>query len=109
MDATGLDGKDHPVKGDPNSDSRSYARKGIHELDFVVKKDTKVTTTGRIVVSDDGKSRTVTARGIDATGKKFDELLAHYDTSWNGIQLYLSYFRVSKISTGRDLGHKHHP
>ena len=66
-----FDGKDYPVKGDPNSDSRSYARKGIHELDFVVKKGTKVTTTGRIVVSDDGKSRTVTTRGTVATGKKF--------------------------------------
>jgi hypothetical protein len=66
-----FDGKDYPVKGDPNSDSRSYTRKGIEELDFAVKNGTKVTTTGRIVVSDDGKSRTVTARGTDATGKKF--------------------------------------
>jgi hypothetical protein len=66
-----FDGKDYPVKGDPNSDSRSYTRKGIHELDFVVKKGTKVTSTGRIVASDDGKSRTVTTRGTDATGKKF--------------------------------------
>ena len=66
-----FDGKDYSVKGDSNSDSRSYTRKGIHELDFVVKKGTTVTTTGRIVVSDDGKSRTVTARGIDANGKKF--------------------------------------
>ncbi len=33
-----FDGKDYPVKGDPNSDSRSYTRKGIHELDFMVKK-----------------------------------------------------------------------
>ena len=66
-----FDGKDYPVKGDPNQDSRSYKRKGIHELDFRVKKGTKVTTTGRIVVSDDGKSRTVTARGTDAKGKEF--------------------------------------
>jgi hypothetical protein len=66
-----FDGKDYPVKGDPNSDSRSYTRKGIHELDFAMKNGAKVTTSGRIVVSDDGKSRTVTARGIDAKGKKF--------------------------------------
>jgi hypothetical protein len=66
-----FDGKDYPVKGDPNSDSRSYTRKGIHELDFVVKKGTTVTTSGRIVVSDDGKSRTVTSTGTDANGKKF--------------------------------------
>ena len=66
-----FDGKDYPVKGDPNQDSRSYKRKGIHELDFQLKKGTKVTTTGRIVVSDDGKSRTVTSHGTDAQGKKY--------------------------------------
>jgi hypothetical protein len=66
-----FDGKDYPVKGDLNQDSRSYKRNGIHELDFQVKKGTNVTTTGRIVVSDDGKSRTVTSRGTDAQGKKY--------------------------------------
>jgi flagellar basal body rod protein FlgG len=66
-----FDGKYYPVKGDPNSDSRSYTRKGIHELDFTVKNGTMVTTAGRIVVSDDGKSRTVTSSGTDAQGKKF--------------------------------------
>jgi hypothetical protein len=66
-----FDGKDYPVTDDPNSDSRSYKRKGIHELDFTVKKGTRVTTTGRIVVSDDGKGRTVTTRGTDAQGRAF--------------------------------------
>ena len=66
-----FDGKYYPVKGDPNSDSRSYTRKGIHELDFAMKNGTMVTTTGRIVASDDGKSRTVTSSGTDAQGKKF--------------------------------------
>jgi len=66
-----FDGKYYPVAGDANSDSRSYTRKGIHELDFTVKNGTKITTTGRIVVSDDGKSRTVTSSGTDAQGKKF--------------------------------------
>jgi hypothetical protein len=66
-----FDGKDYPVKGDSNQDSRSYKRKGIHELDLLVKKGTQVTTTGRIVVSDGGKSRTVTSHGTDAQGKKY--------------------------------------
>jgi hypothetical protein len=72
-----FDGKDYPVKGDPTSDSRSYTRKGIHELDFVVKNGTKVTMTGRIVASDDGKSRTVTAHGTNAQGKKFKSTTAY--------------------------------
>jgi hypothetical protein len=66
-----FDGKDYPVKDDPSSDSRSYKRVGVEELDFTVKKGTKVTTAGTIVVSDDGKSRTVIAHGTDAQGKKF--------------------------------------
>ena len=36
-----------------------------------VKKDGVVTTTGRIVVSADGKTRTVTTSGTDPQGKKF--------------------------------------
>ncbi len=35
---------------------------------MTVKKDGKVTATGRIVVSADGKSRTVTTSGTDAEG-----------------------------------------
>lgn len=66
-----FDGKNYPVTGDPNSDSRSYTIKGIHELDFRVTKGTTVTITGRIVTSDDGNSRTVTANGTDAQGKNF--------------------------------------
>jgi hypothetical protein len=44
----------------------------------VVKKGTTVTTSGRIVVSDDGKSRTVTSSGTDAKGKKLKSM-AVYD------------------------------
>jgi hypothetical protein len=66
-----IDGKDYPVTGDPNSDSRSLKRTGIRKLDFKVKKGAKVTTTGRIIVSEDGKSRTVISSGVDPQGKRF--------------------------------------
>jgi len=39
-------------------------------LGFNFKKGGKLTASGRIEVSIDGKSRTVTMRGIDSTGKK---------------------------------------
>ncbi len=64
------DGKDYPVSGDPNSDARSLKRIDDHTLGLTVKKGDKVTTTGRIVVSADGKTRTVTTSGTDAKGKK---------------------------------------
>src|SRR6266536_6351914 len=66
-----FDGKDYPVTGDPNSDARSYKQIGKRTLALTVKKGGKVTVTGRIVVSADGKTRTVTTRGTDPQGKKF--------------------------------------
>ena len=66
-----FDGKDYPVTGDANSDSRSVERRSKHKLGFTVKKDKKVTITGTIILSVDGKSRTVISSGTDAQGKKF--------------------------------------
>ena len=66
-----FDGKDYPVTGDSSSDARSYTKIDDHALAFTNKKDGKVTITGRIVVSPDGKSRTVIVSGTDSKGKKF--------------------------------------
>lgn len=65
-----FDGKDYPVTGDPNSDMRSYDWRSAHHLGFKGKKDGKVTMTGTIELSPDGKTRTVTVTGKDAQGKK---------------------------------------
>lgn len=66
-----FDGKDYPVTGDPTSDARSLKQIDDHTLQLAVKKDGKVTMTGRVVLSADGKTRTVTAAGTDPKGKKF--------------------------------------
>src|SRR5713101_8788092 len=65
-----FDGNDYPVTGDPTSDMRAYKRVNDHTLALTVKKSGKVTVTGQVVVSADGKSRTVTVNGTDAKGKK---------------------------------------
>lgn len=65
-----FDGKDYPVTGDPNSDTRAIKQINDHTLELTVKKGGKVTMTGKIVVAPDGKSRTLTASGTDAMGKK---------------------------------------
>ena len=65
-----FDGKDYPVTGDPTSDARSYKKVDDRTMELTVKKDGKVTVTGRIVVAADGKSRTVTTTSTDASGKK---------------------------------------
>ena len=66
-----FDGKDYAVTGDPGSDMRSYKKVNDRTMELTVKKDGKVTVSGRIVVSADGKTRTVTTSGTDAKGKKF--------------------------------------
>src|SRR6266853_434080 len=65
------DGKDYPVTGDPNADTRSYKIVNDHTLTFTNKKGDKVTISGRGVVSADGKTRTVTITGTDSKGKKY--------------------------------------
>ena|SRR5437870_4764245 len=66
-----FDGKDYPVAGDPTSDARSYKKIDDRTLQLTIRKDGKATVTGRIAVSADGKSRTVTTSGTDQKGKKF--------------------------------------
>jgi hypothetical protein len=65
-----FDGKDYPVTGDANSDARALTKVNAHTLTFAVKKGDKVVTSGRIVLSADGKTRTVTTTGTDPKGKK---------------------------------------
>jgi hypothetical protein len=65
-----FDGKEYPVTGDPLSDARSYTKIDDRILGFNVMKARKVVTSARIVVSVDGKSRTVTMSGADAKGHR---------------------------------------
>ena len=65
-----FDGKDYPVTGSADTDTREYTQVNAHTTTFANKKDGKVTLTGKVVVAADGKSRTVTVSGTDASGKK---------------------------------------
>jgi hypothetical protein len=65
-----FDGKDYPVTGDSNADTRSYTKVNDRTLNITQKKGGKVVATGKIVVSADGKSRTVTVSGTNAQGQK---------------------------------------
>src|SRR5689334_3552955 len=65
-----FDGKDYPVTGDATSDTRSYRLINRHTLSLTAKKGGKVTLSGRIVVSRDGKTRTVTTTSTNAQGKR---------------------------------------
>jgi hypothetical protein len=64
-----FDGKDYPLTGAPDADTRSYTKVDDHTLTLENKKGGIVTTSGRAVVSADGKTRTLTTSGKNAAGK----------------------------------------
>ena len=64
------DGKDYPVTGNPNWDSISLKRINANKVEFTLKKAGKVVSTGTSVISKDGKTRTVTTKGVNAKGEK---------------------------------------
>ena len=73
-----MDGKDYPVTGDSQTDARSYKVVDAATLAFQTKKGGKVLLSGTIVVSADGKSRTVVSSGTNAKGEKITQT-AVYD------------------------------
>jgi hypothetical protein len=66
-----FDGKDYSVTGDPTADARSYRMVNDRAYDISEKKNGKIVGKVRIVISADGKSRTVTIHGTTPAGKKF--------------------------------------
>jgi len=73
-----FDGKDYPIVGDPNGDTRSYAKVDDHTMDLTTKKGGKIVSTAHLVVAADGKSRTLNINATDPSGKKTDSM-AVYD------------------------------
>lgn len=66
-----FDGKPHPVTGNLSWDSASYKTIDERTNEITAMKGDKVAWTGKVTVSADGKSRTVTQNGTDASGNKF--------------------------------------
>jgi hypothetical protein len=65
-----FDGKDYPVTGDPNMDMCAFRRIDANTADYVCKKVGKEVLSGRVVVSNDGKTTTETAKVKDAKGQE---------------------------------------
>jgi hypothetical protein len=65
-----FDGKDYKVVGDVvvgDASTRAYTKVDDRTLSMIVKNDGKVSLTGKIAVSADGKSRTVATTAVDPT------------------------------------------
>ena len=71
-----FDGKDVPVKGNPNADTQSYTKGAdAKHWTVVAKKGGKVTATTQVAIAADGKSRTSTQAGTDAQGNKINNVI----------------------------------
>jgi hypothetical protein len=65
-----LDGKDYEYKGAPDANStRAYTRVDDHHYSYATKVKGQITTTSRVAVTADGKTRTITTTGRDAEGR----------------------------------------
>ena len=73
----GYDGKDYMVTGNPDYDMTSLKRVNANRVEFTRKKNGKVVQTGSNVVSADGKTRTVTATGVNAQGQKINNITVY--------------------------------
>jgi hypothetical protein len=71
------DGQPHPTTGSPDYDASAYTRVDPHTIDYSRTEAGKVVQTGTMVVSQDGKTATLTAQGIDANGR-----------GWNSVNVY---------------------
>jgi len=72
-----FDGKDTVVKGNANADTSAYTRIDARSYEVVSKKNGKVTLISRVVISADGKTRTVTQTGTDAQGKTVNNFMVY--------------------------------
>ena len=65
-----FDGKDYEYKGAPDANSaRTYTRVDDHHYTYSTKVNGAITTTSRVAVTPDGKTRTITTTGRDAQGR----------------------------------------
>ena len=65
-----FNGRFYPVSGDPASDQRAYRRINKHTMALIGKKAGRINLTGRITVTANGRSRTVTTTSTNARGRK---------------------------------------
>jgi len=78
METLAVSGKDSPVTGNnPDADMVARTRVNANTVETVSKKVGKVMTTQTSAVSADGKTRTVTTKGVNAAGKAVNNVAVY--------------------------------
>lgn len=73
-----FDGKDYEFKGNPDGETLSYKKIDANTLEATLKRKGQAVITANVVVSADGKTRTVTQTGKDAQGRDLN-IVAVYE------------------------------
>ena len=74
----GYDGKDSPITGNnPNADTVSRTRTNATTVQTIQKKGGKVVATQTSEVSADGKTRTVSTKGVDGKGAPMNNVAVY--------------------------------
>ena len=71
------DGKDNPVTGNPDADSVSLKRVDAYTVEGAQKLAGKLVRTFRRAVSKDGKTVTVTEKGMNSHGQAYNNLVVY--------------------------------
>jgi hypothetical protein len=72
------DGKDVPVVGNnPDADTVARTRVNANTVETISKKAGTIVTTQQSTVSADGKTRTVTTKGVNAAGQKVNNVAVY--------------------------------
>jgi len=71
------DGKDYAVTGDPGRDTVALKRIDLLTLEYTNKKAGKVINTYHEVIARDGKSRTITQKGMSSRGIAVDNVIVY--------------------------------
>ena len=71
------DGQDNPATGSPEYNSIALKRIDADTIESTTKKDGTVMVTMRTVISQDGKTRTVTFKGKNAAGQDVNHVIVY--------------------------------
>ena len=72
-----FDGKDVPWEGNPDADTASAKKINDNSYENTWKKDGKTTISAKVVVSNKGKTLTVTQTGTDSKGRTVNNTLVY--------------------------------
>jgi hypothetical protein len=70
-----MDGREHPIVGSPDADSQSIKRVDALTTEGTLKKSGKVVQTVRREITKDGKTMTITFKGVNARGETINNVM----------------------------------